>query len=139
VERRVTALAHASEKFATQNEILQHENKGLYEAIFAEKKRRKRGKAMGLIDPENSVNQAIFFSPEKVARARERAAEKEQSEQQRKQNIEDRKLQAAINREEKAYEATERKQQRSEARLAKKKQQEQEKADRASARAAARA
>ena len=41
-------VARASEKLAFKNEILLYENKTLFKALNEEKKRRKRGKALGL-------------------------------------------------------------------------------------------
>jgi hypothetical protein len=57
------------EKFTTENEILRYENNGLRNTIKDEKKRRKRGKPLGLIDEDDTHEQALFFSPAKVERA----------------------------------------------------------------------
>ena len=102
-------LLRAGEKLATELEIVRHENQGLRKAVLHEKKRRKRGKAMHLYDSEKEVGQALFFSPAKIGRVRQRVADEEQAERQRKQTISDKKLQAAIVRDEKAREAEEKK------------------------------
>jgi hypothetical protein len=64
---------------------------------------------MNLYDPDENEGQALFFSPAKVARVRQRNADLEEAERQRKQNLSDKKLQAAITRAEKAREAEEKK------------------------------
>jgi hypothetical protein len=53
--------------------------------------------------------QALFFSPAKVARARERVAAQKKAELQQKRTVADKIMQQAIAREEKAREAAERK------------------------------
>src|SRR5207237_9859192 len=101
-------LLHAGVRLATDNEILRYEIEGLREGIIMEKKKRKRGKAFGLYDEGGSPSQPLFFSPAKVAQARQRAAEMEQAEHQRKQAAEEKKFQAAIAKEQKAREKAER-------------------------------
>ena len=59
-------LIRASEKLAAQNEILLHQNRSLSETLVQEKRRRKRGKAMGLLDKDRP-GEAQFFSPARVA------------------------------------------------------------------------
>lgn len=66
-----------------------------------EKKRRKCGKAMHLYDPRENEGQALFFSPAKIACVCERIAQEEQTQIHKKQAKIDKKLQAAILREEK--------------------------------------
>jgi hypothetical protein len=132
-------LLRAGEKLATELEIVRHENQGLRKAILHEKKKRKRGKAMNLYDPEENEGQALFFSPAKIARVRQRVADEEEAERQRKQNISDKKLQAAIARDEKAREAQEKKIARNLARQTAREQLAQEKAERQAVRQAQRA
>jgi DDE superfamily endonuclease len=107
VNEKAKILLHASEKLATELEIARHEIRGLQKTIIHEKKKRKRGKAMHLYDPEEKEGQALFFSPAKIARIREREESEKQAEQQRKQIASDKKLQRAITRDEKAREAVE--------------------------------
>jgi hypothetical protein len=64
---------------------------------------------MHLYDPEENEGQALFFSPAKIARVRQRVADEEQAQLQRKQSKSDKKLQAAIIRDEKARETEEKK------------------------------
>ena len=45
-------IIRAREKLVFENEILLHENKALLRALNEEKKRRKRGKALGLFDKQ---------------------------------------------------------------------------------------
>jgi hypothetical protein len=69
-------LWNTAERLVIANDILAHENRNLREVIIEEKKRRKRGKPMGLINKDNP-RQAHFFSPKtiKVAFARMDAIE----------------------------------------------------------------
>jgi hypothetical protein len=131
-------LLHAGVKAMARHDIANHENKGLRQAISMEKKKRQRGKAMGLIFEGGSPNQPLFFSPAKVARVRQRHAEQEDAERQRKQAMEDKKIQSQIAREEKVRKAQERKAERTAARIAAKEQREREKVERAAERYARR-
>ena len=76
LEDKVDQLARAAEKLAISKEILQHEINGLQEALLNERKRRKRGKKMGLVD-KDEPGQAVFFSPAKIEAARARQLEVE--------------------------------------------------------------
>ena len=139
MDSRVTALSRASEKLATQYELVQHENRDLQEAIKLAHKKGKRRKALGLFNPEESGGQPVFFSPAKVELARRRQMDKAHADEQRKQAIEDRRLQIAISREEKARESAEKKKQRAAMRQALQEQRSREKTERAAEREAKRA
>ncbi|KAK4963929.1 hypothetical protein LTR28_004256, partial [Elasticomyces elasticus] len=102
-------LLHASEKLATKLEIAQHELEGAKRALAQEKKKRKRGKRLVLYEEGESAGQARFFSPSRVERARQQAANEAEAERQRKQTIQDRKLEAARARVERARKKEERK------------------------------
>jgi hypothetical protein len=91
------------------------------------KKKRKRGKAMHFLDEGETERQALFFSPAKIARVRQRHRDLEEAEQQRKQTADDRKLQQTIARAEKAHEAEQKKLARVEARAAAKEEKLREK------------
>ncbi|EED15654.1 conserved hypothetical protein [Talaromyces stipitatus ATCC 10500] len=54
----------AAQKLIIQNEILEHQYKGLVNALVNEKNRQRRGRPLGLIDKENP-GEAQFFSPSK--------------------------------------------------------------------------
>jgi hypothetical protein len=108
VNNKVVILVRAGEKLAFENKILRKENEDLRGAIFEEKRKRKRGKALDFYKGEQA-DQALFFSPAKVTRARERAAALEETKLQRQRTAADKKLQQAIAREEKAREAVEKK------------------------------
>jgi hypothetical protein len=138
INKNTRILLRAGEKLATKLEIVQHENQGLRKAVLHEKKKRKRGRAMNLYDPTENEGQALFFSPAKVARVRQRVADEEQAQLQRKQSASDKKLQAAIKRDEKAREAQERKIARDYARQIAREQLAQEKAERRALREAQR-
>jgi phage-related minor tail protein len=66
---QVQQLIVTSEKLVIRNEILEHEIRMLRATLIDEKRRRKRGKKMGLIDLDNP-GQAQFFSLERIAKAR---------------------------------------------------------------------
>ena len=64
-------IIRATEKLVIKNNILEHENKGLRNALIDEKKRRKKSKAMGLFS-KDKPREAVFFSPAKIAAIRTR-------------------------------------------------------------------
>jgi hypothetical protein len=74
VDNKTAILVRAGEKLASENKILRQENKNLRDAIFEEKRKRKRGKALNFHKEGEQAGQALFFSFAKVTRARERAA-----------------------------------------------------------------
>lgn len=112
VDKEAAVLLRAGKKLATDNKLLRLENDGLRKAVIGQKKKRKRGKAMNFYDEGEKEGQALFFGPAKVARVRARNAAIEEAEQQRKRDVDDRKLQSAITGAEKAREAEEKKNQR---------------------------
>jgi hypothetical protein len=79
VDNKAAILVRAGEKLVSENKILRKENEGLRGAIFEEKRKRKRGKALDFYEGEQA-GQALFFSFAKVTRARERAAALEKAE-----------------------------------------------------------
>jgi putative cell wall-binding protein len=105
-------LLRASEKLAADRDIVRHENIGLRKAVLHEKKKRKRGKAMHLYDEGETEGQGRFFSPAKVGRILERIATAEDEQRQHQLSVQDKKLQMAISKAEKAREKEERKAQR---------------------------
>jgi hypothetical protein len=109
VNKKAAVLMRGGERFAAENKILRREIEGLREAIFEEKRKKKRGKALNFHEEGEMEDQTLFFNPAKVARARERAAALEEAETQQKRTAADRKMQQAIAREEKAREAAEKK------------------------------
>jgi hypothetical protein len=108
LDPKISKLIKATERLAIRNEILEHNNKNLSQALCTEKKRRKRGKPMGLVDKDNP-GEAQFFSPSKVASARQRALEIDQEREQKQAEAAQRQLEKQIQREEKARELKERK------------------------------
>ncbi|OJD24150.1 hypothetical protein ACJ73_04493 [Blastomyces percursus] len=104
-------LVHGGEMMALEREILTIENRGLRDILNNERKHRKRGKALGLADPDNP-SRTQFFSPAKNEKARK----------------EDAKLQRAILREENDAAAAERRLQHEEARKAAAQRREKDKA-----------
>jgi hypothetical protein len=47
-------LLRVGEKLTTELEIVRYKNQGLRRAVIYEKKKRKRGKAMNLYDPDEN-------------------------------------------------------------------------------------
>ena len=101
-------IIRAAEKLSITANIQAHELKGLREALVSEKKRRKRGKAMGLFD-KDKPGQAMFFSPGRIAAVRARQEELEAQQEQEKLAKEEEKKRRVIERELKAQEARKRK------------------------------
>jgi hypothetical protein len=83
-----------------------------------------------LYDRDEDGGQTRFFSPAKVARIRQRNADAEQAEPQRKQDSSDKKLQQAIEKEDKEREAKAKKMERDFQRQTAREQVAQEKAER---------
>ena len=104
-------IIRASEKLAIRNNILEHEIIGLRTALVDEKKRRKRGKPMGLWD-KDEPGQAIFFSPAKIAAVRARQGELEAQKEQEKLKKELERQNKAVEKERKAQEVQERRETR---------------------------
>ena len=134
VQDCLNKMVHASEKLAITNEILAHENAGLREALVHEKKRRTRGKAMGLVD-KNEAGQAQFFSPTKIAAVRARKEEIEAQKEQEKVQKEQEKRIKAFKREQREQEAKKLREEKKEARTKKATQLQEEKEARAAQKA----
>jgi hypothetical protein len=81
-DRRAQKLSQAFHQISTQKTLLEHEVKGLREALINERTRRKRGKPLLLEEPEEYHGGAVFWSPRKVKDAREQQQLKERKEQQ---------------------------------------------------------
>lgn len=123
----IERVVHAAERLVFEKEILKHQNKAYEHVIIHEKKRRQRGKPMGLFN-KDQPSTAQFFSPTKVAEARKQHDELETQKEETAAKKAHDKLQQAILRDEKATQLAEQKAAREEARLQAKQQQE---ADRA--------
>jgi DNA anti-recombination protein RmuC len=128
-------MIKATEKLVVQNKILVHQNKALHEALIGEKKRRKRGKAMGLFD-KNNPGEAKFFSLSKVEAVRQRARDMEAQKKQERIEASNRRTEKAFERDQKARDVQERKETRIRQREEKRLQKEHEKEDRCTARLA---
>lgn len=131
----VELIMKASEKLAVKNEILEHQNKSLHQALIGEKKRRTRSKPMGLVDKDNP-GRAQFFSPSKVEAARQRAQEVEAEKEQEKAEAAERRRRKELEREEKAREVQERRETRIREREEKRLEKEREKEERQAAKLA---
>ena len=136
-DKRAQKLSQAFHQLSTQKTLLEHEVKGLREALVNERKRRKRGKALLLEEPEEYHGGAVFWSPRKVKEARDRQQLKEREEEQLQQQKAEANRQREEARQAKAEAVQARRQAKVEARISREK----EKADRAAkqaSRAAAR-
>jgi hypothetical protein len=71
-----SSLHHLS----VQNKLLEHENKGLKEALQHKKKHKKKGKALDLQQRQKYHGGAVLWSPRKVREARAREAVRERDE-----------------------------------------------------------
>ena len=94
----IDLIIRATEKLVIQKDILEHENKGLRAALIGEKKRRKRGKNMGL-SAKDEPGQAMFFSPGKIAAVRARQEKLEAQKEQEKLAKEAEKHRRAVEKE----------------------------------------
>ena len=132
----VPTLITRYEAVEAQNQLLKGELQAVENAAKLKKKRRKRGVKLIKNLPEISQGKAIFFSPKKIAQAREiletEQREKEQVEAQKTEN----KIQAQLRREAKQEEVAERKVQREEARKKKEAERQEEAARKATAKLA---
>ena len=102
----LSKILRANEKLSALHSIDRHMIAGLQMTIREEKKRRARGKRLNLVGEEESGPQ--FFSPSKVQAARDYQASKDKEEEQRKQEIADRKALAAAKKVTKEKERVER-------------------------------
>ena len=113
LDPKISKLIKATERLVIRNEILEHNNKNLNQALCTEKKHRERGKPMGLVglvdkDSDNP-GEAQFFSPSKVASALQRALKIASACCCSFSWSAQRRLEKQIQREEKAWELKERK------------------------------
>jgi hypothetical protein len=69
IDNKTAVLVRAEEKLAAENKILRNKNGGLKDAIFKEKRKRKRGKALIFYNEGETQRQALFISPVKITRA----------------------------------------------------------------------
>src|ERR1700761_5831590 len=107
IESDINLLIKSLESVVLKNELLHHENQQLIATLSNERKRRKRGKPLGLIG-KDEPKYGQFFSPQKILlRRQEMAAEEAQKEHKEQQAAED-KLNKQIERDRKALEHRER-------------------------------
>lgn len=81
-DSRSKKLSQTIHTISARNQILQHENERLKEALSNEKKRRKHGKALLLEPPQDHNGGAVFWSPSKVQAARDRQEQKDLDEKE---------------------------------------------------------
>lgn len=105
------------------------------EAVKEEKRRRKYGRPLGLLEEGDLPGQALFQSPNKISRAQQRLRQKEEEEKRQQQAKENHRLQQALAREEKQGEKAERRILLAEQRAAVRAEKERQRAQQALARA----
>ncbi|EDN02638.1 predicted protein [Histoplasma mississippiense (nom. inval.)] len=136
-QRRISSdlnqVIRAGENLALDKEDLLIENRQLQQALNQERRRRKRGRAMGLLDSSNP-SLAQFFSPAKVQSIREQMTAAEAAKKDEQARKEDAKLQHAILKEQKETDIMLQRMEREAARQAAKEQKEMDKAARAAQR-----
>jgi cell division protein FtsB len=74
INKKTAILIRNSKKLTAENKILRKEIENLRKGIFEKKRKRKREKVLNFYKENEMENQTLFFSPAKIARARERAA-----------------------------------------------------------------
>jgi regulator of replication initiation timing len=74
IDNKTAILVRAGEKLTAENKILRIENEDLRGIIFEEKRKKKRDKLLNFYKESEQEGQTLFFSPAKIARAREHAA-----------------------------------------------------------------
>ena len=89
-------ILHVNEQLAAEHSIDQHLIHGLIDALKQEKKRRKRGVRLNLI--EEKEEGAQFFSPSKVQAARNFQASKEDKKLKKQEKVAEKRAQSVINK-----------------------------------------
>jgi hypothetical protein len=80
INNETAILIRAREKLAAENKILRKKNEDLRNIIFEKKRKRKRDKFFNFYKKDKQENQALFFNPAKIVRAREYIAALEEIE-----------------------------------------------------------
>jgi hypothetical protein len=100
-DKKVQKLNNSIIRLSTENALLKIQNNGLKIALSHEKQKRTRGNPLplGIRAPEDG--NAVFYSPNKIQRARELLSEKEEAIQRSKATKEEEKLRRQQEKEEK--------------------------------------
>lgn len=104
----ITQLIETAEILSFENDLLRHEKSSLQETILLERSKRKRGKKIGLLSPDQP-KYGQFFSPEKISRLKLQKQQEEEDQIAQKAAAEEAKLQQQIQRDEKQRKITEQK------------------------------
>ena len=107
----LTKLFNAGTKLAAQNSVNQHIITGLHKTINMERKKHKKRSRLNLLG--ENISNPQFFSPSRVAAARDFQAKKRAEEESNRQKVIERKVLAAEKKVQKASEKAERVLQRS--------------------------
>ncbi|KAF1936079.1 hypothetical protein EJ02DRAFT_482230, partial [Clathrospora elynae] len=78
-------LSQTIHSMSVKQQLIQHENEGLREALSIQKRRQKRGKPLPLEQPEEYYGGAVLWTPRKVKKAREQLEQKEHEGEQLQQ------------------------------------------------------
>lgn len=105
------------ETLSAENALLKAEIEGMRETIKLQKRKAIKSKNLFQELADESGNKAIWFSPAKIARARELKQQKEDEEQQEKRDKEEKAAQKKQAKQDKENEAQIRREQREEAKL----------------------
>ena len=97
---KLKKLSNTLDYVTTENVLLKAENKGIKQALYNEKKRRKRGKALFEEFRAQEGQGAIFFSPAKIQATKDLQSQREQAKEdeatKKAAKIEDRKHQKQL-------------------------------------------
>jgi hypothetical protein len=135
---RAQKLSRAYHSISVQKTLLEHEARGLREALIHERLRRKRGKVPPLEADEDYHGGAVFWSPRKVKEARDRQRQQELEEQDQQRQKAERAHMREQNKQLKRQLLETRRRERAEARLLREQEKAQRAAERASRQAARR-
>jgi hypothetical protein len=101
---RARKLCKSFHSISVQKTLLQHEAKGLKEALIDERSRRKLSKVLPLEADEEYHGGAVFWSPRKVREARERQHQKQLEEEQQQHQKRERQQLREAQKQQKAQE-----------------------------------
>jgi DDE superfamily endonuclease len=129
LSQTVSTLIDSAELLSVQNEILRHDVGRLQATLIEERQHRVKGKAIGLLSPDQP-KYGQFFSPERIQQRRnQEAAQLEENNRQKAANLEA-KIQKQLEKQHREQERRDRVERNKQERLAKRAQKEVEKQQR---------
>jgi hypothetical protein len=118
INKKAAILIRENEKFAVENKILRREIEDLRKAIFKEKRKKKRRKALNFHKKDKMEDQIFIFQSRESCSGARTCSRVRKSRNSTIRIAANRKMQQAIAREEKAREAAEKKARREIERIA---------------------